>query len=62
MAATKPTQFRLPLGFLRDLDRYVARRSKETGIKWTRTDALKVLVKYALEQQDLDDSHRRSQR
>ncbi len=62
MAATIPTQFRLPPGFLRDLDRYAKRRTRETGIKWTRTDALKVLVKLALDQEDLNDPHVRAQR
>lgn len=48
--------FRLSPGFLRDLDRYALKKTRETGVKWTRTDALKYLVRFALEQQDVDEA------
>lgn len=58
---TKQASFRLPPEFLRELDRYAKKRSRRDGVPWTRTDALKFLVRIALDQEDLNP-HVRAQR
>lgn len=49
----KMTSFRFSPEFLRQIDSYVAKKTRETGIKWTRVAAVKFLVRSALEQEDV---------
>lgn len=51
---TKVTSFRFPLELLRQIDRYAVKKTKETGIKWSRIAAMKFLIKNALEQEDVN--------
>lgn len=48
-----PVSFRFPLEFLRQIDSYAARKTRETGIKWSRIAAVKFLVRSALEHEDV---------
>mgnify|MGYP001565600909 CR=1 FL=1 len=50
-----PVSFRFTPEFLWQIDSYAARKTRETGIKWSRIAAVKFLVRSALEHEDVDE-------
>lgn len=49
---TEQVAFRFTKALLRRLDRFAERLSRETGARVTRADAVRVLLKQALDQAD----------
>jgi predicted DNA-binding protein len=56
----KQTAFRLRPELIRQLDAYAARRGREEGFAWTRTDALCALIKAGLEAERPEKKQKRS--
>jgi len=52
MSELKQTAFRLPPVLLKRLDKFAKRRTAETGMAMNRTDAVRVLLTKALEQEE----------
>ncbi len=52
MSDLKQTAFRLPPVLLKRLDKFAKRRTAETGMAMNRTDAVRLLLTKALEQEE----------
>jgi predicted DNA-binding protein len=52
MSELKQTAFRLPPVLLKRLDKFAKRRTAETGMAMNRTDAVRLLLTKALEQEE----------
>jgi len=54
---TEQVAFRLPVGLLKNLDRFADKKRLETGIAYTRTDAVRHLLTVGLRREGYRDGN-----